>query len=70
MDASAMARLRAAVYARDGASVVAVLTEGVVAEVPQPAGDGLLSAIGQMVPGAGIVRALMHRPAARTRKRR
>lgn len=52
MDASAMVRLRTAMYARDGASLVAVLTEGIVAEVPQLAGDGLLSAIGQKVPGA------------------
>lgn len=52
MDASAMVRLRTAMCARDGASLVAELTEEVVAEVPQLAGNGLLSAIGQKVPGA------------------
>ena len=47
-----MVQLRTAMYTRDGASLVEVLTEGVVTEVPQLVGDGLLSAIGQNVPGA------------------
>jgi hypothetical protein len=47
-----MRLLRAAVYARDGASAVAALRDAAIAEVPQLAGDGLLTAIGQNVPGA------------------
>lgn len=51
-DEGLIRRLRAAVYARDGASVVGVLRDAVIAEVPQLAGDGLVIGLGQRVPGA------------------
>ncbi|HTW10863.1 MAG TPA: UPF0158 family protein [Acidimicrobiales bacterium] len=52
MDAETMRRLRAALVRGDGMSVVAVLEGRVPHELLQLAGDGLLLALGQGVPGA------------------
>lgn len=52
MEGDRLQELRAAVYQRDGAKVVAVLRGKVPVEVLQLVGDGVVTAIAQKVPGA------------------
>jgi hypothetical protein len=66
MDSEARSALRSAVYCGDGPAIVRLLATGVPDEALQLAGDGLLAAYAQGVPGA---KELVERCAAALRER-